>query len=751
MAFTTKLNLIDAKFYQCAAGTLALSGSTSIGEAQYLTDKSATYTARSVPDAAYVTGQTADLQSQIDYVSGVTDTNTADIATNASAINLVSGATDTNTADIATNASAINLVSGATDTNTANIATNTSAITFISGVTDTNTADIATNASAINLISGATDTNTADIATNASAINLVSGATDTNASAITLISGVTDQNTNDISNLGAISGLTEAAITGVTNGLTKVGSNDACLGGTMSAPVTITTGSNLFKLCGGNGNYFQQNINTLSWQVSGATGCAYSTASGTGVYSLSSSNGSNLAYLTISPSCSSLFFDSASLQICANCATFSDGNNSQGLVYGGDYESNFVARSLVTKQYVDSASGGIGGANGLSRDGDNIVLGGTLSGNTDINLSTFDLKFSGDSVQYTADYSSTYVARSLVDAAYLTGITSTKLAISDFNSYSATTDSRLDGIDDDIALNTAGLATVSAATDLNTAGLATVSAATDQNTSDISNLGAISGITEAAITGVTNGLTDVGSNCAKLGGLLTENTTVTATGGTCFEVKGVGSAGSDGFYFDSANATVASKMTSDFTCYATVYLTHTCANLYSHDDNGGTCSCVGLGNNGNISVVLSNTLTIDSENSCPAQYAADYSAGFTARSIPDAAWVTGQTGAIGAANGLTRSGDNIIQNLTSRMELTKNQETEVSPILKEHFRNKQLIRQKYGDRGGVDRRFVREEIQTLRRNTEESLRNVLSEEQMNLFQKLMEERTGRIRDRINRR
>ena len=142
------------------------------------------------------------------------------------------------------------------------------------------------------------------------------------------------------------------AVTGATNGVCKYNSNNVCLGGTLSAPVTITTGGNLFKLCGGNGNYFQENINTLSWQVSGATGCVYSTASGTGTYSLSSTNGSNLAYLTISPACSSIFYDSASLQICANCATFTDGNNSQGLVYGGNYEGNFVPRSLVTAQYV---------------------------------------------------------------------------------------------------------------------------------------------------------------------------------------------------------------------------------------------------------------------------------------------------------------------------------------------------------------------------------------------------------------
>lgn len=42
-------------------------------------------------------------------------------------------------------------------------------------------------------------------------------------------------------------------------------------------------------------------------------------------------------------------------------AEFYDTVNSRGLVYGGDYEVNFLPRSLVTKQYVDGVAGGDGG------------------------------------------------------------------------------------------------------------------------------------------------------------------------------------------------------------------------------------------------------------------------------------------------------------------------------------------------------------------------------------------------------
>jgi hypothetical protein len=126
------------------------------------------------------------IESDVDAVSGQTDTNTADIAA-------ISAQTDTNTSNIAT-------VSGQTDTNTSNIAsvsgqtdTNTSNIASVSGQTDTNTSNIAS-------VSAQTDTNTSNIAT-------VSGQTDTNTSNIASVSGQTDQNTADIL---AISGITNS-------------------------------------------------------------------------------------------------------------------------------------------------------------------------------------------------------------------------------------------------------------------------------------------------------------------------------------------------------------------------------------------------------------------------------------------------------------------------------------------------------------------------------------------------------------
>ena len=50
-----------------------------------------------------------------------------------------------------------------------------------------------------------------------------------------------------------------------------------------------------------------------------------------------------------------------------------------GSITYGVHPSSFTNLDLVDKQYVDGASGAIGGANGLDRAGDNIVLGGDLT------------------------------------------------------------------------------------------------------------------------------------------------------------------------------------------------------------------------------------------------------------------------------------------------------------------------------------------------------------------------------------
>ena len=424
MAFGTKLNIIDAKFFQCVLGNLDLSGSTSVGTAQYLEDKSGSYTLRSIPDVAYVTGQTADLKSQIDYISGVTDQNSSDIV-------------------------------------------------YLSGQTD-----LKLNITDFDTYTGDTQTTLTGLRTD---IDTVSGKTD------------------------YITGL---AITGATNGLNKSG-QDVELGGTLTDDTIIDA----------NGTY-----NLIFGGAGGA---------GLGAFLVRSTNITFSGYTNIQ-----------SFDINNALGAGSAINDIEDVAAGLTSNDSAVATSAAIKAYVDTSTGGIGADNGLSKCGDNIVLGGTLTGATDIDINGNALTFTTDPIAYSGDYSGAYVARSIPDAEYVTGLTDglqsqidqnasdivylsgqtdLKLNITDFNAYSGTTDTRLEGIETD---------------------LDTVSGQTDTNTSDISNLGAISGITNVSITGVTNGLTKVGSHDACLGGSLSapvaldinsQSFTITDTGGPGLE------------------------------------------------------------------------------------------------------------------------------------------------------------------------------------------------------------------------
>jgi hypothetical protein len=79
MAFNTKLELYDGKFYQATGDTLSLCGSNAIGCAHYLTDKSAYFNACSlaIPDVAWVTGKTSCADCAIaiapEAITGVTN------------------------------------------------------------------------------------------------------------------------------------------------------------------------------------------------------------------------------------------------------------------------------------------------------------------------------------------------------------------------------------------------------------------------------------------------------------------------------------------------------------------------------------------------------------------------------------------------------------------------------------------------------------------------------------------------------
>ena len=159
---------------------------------------------------------------------------------------------------------------------------------------------------------------------------------------------------SDITSMSAI-------VTGATNGLTKSGQN-ILLGGSLCCSTKIDLCGHNFNICGVAGSDFIF-LNDSSPSACFGTSCISTTILRNNLYSLT---------LSSTP-----------------YATFKD-NNCIGLCYDGDYEANFVPRSLITKQYVHSyVTGGttvLTANNGLTKQANNnVVLGGALTGTTTIN------------------------------------------------------------------------------------------------------------------------------------------------------------------------------------------------------------------------------------------------------------------------------------------------------------------------------------------------------------------------------
>lgn len=79
-----------------------------------------------------------------------------------------------------------------------------------------------------------------------------------------------------------------------------------------------------------------------------------------------------------------------------------DETRSRGAIYNGDYEPNFIPRSLVTKQYVDGLV--VTSDNGLTKTSNNIQWGGSLVQNVDIDQRDFKIEFKGTNVDQGIDF-----------------------------------------------------------------------------------------------------------------------------------------------------------------------------------------------------------------------------------------------------------------------------------------------------------------------------------------------------------
>jgi parallel beta-helix repeat protein len=483
MAFTTKQLLDNAKFYQATNATLDLSGNTKFGNAVYLSGMSASYNAKTIPDVKFVTGQTANLALDIDYISGVTKSN-------------------------------YNKFTGYT----------------------------ATTSQRLQGIEGDID----------------------------FISGKTAENTADISALAAVSGFTTQAITGVTNGLTKVGAHSARLGGPLTQ-ATVFTGSTVNHLkyqgdySAGWGLQSIPDYQSIVTMKSSAITSSFTLTLPMLGQALIVSNASPVL-VTVPTNVSVPFPIGSTITIQqggAGVVTVTGATVGVTLtgvalsttqqygfiqlwktgtdawtVIGGALELWEAVGNILTPvdtnqrvpvQYISGLTGTLSGVttgatNGLYTTAQKTGLGGTLCKNTNIGgaglyamsltgLTNLNLGFSGigtitDSslstpagLCYGGDYSAYFGANSLVSAKYVTGLTNTLSGrVGALEAWSATTEPRIDF-------------------------LASWSATTESRLDNYDIwTGATQPIINNAFTGVTNGLTEVSAHCIKLGGALTETT-----------------------------------------------------------------------------------------------------------------------------------------------------------------------------------------------------------------------------------
>jgi hypothetical protein len=275
-------------------------------------------------------------------------------------------------------------------------------------------------------------------------------------------------------------------LTGATNGVGYTGKN-VCLGGALVANTIIGTGSNLFG------------VNAANINLTGAT------VSTSGVIKLISTPAAGLTSDSI------LVWNSTDKTV--------------KVVSGGA-----VLTSAIT-----------GATNGLTKSGQQVKLGGTLTEATTITaVDTTSLLFTDSrttpiGIQYGGDYGVNFTARSLPDAGYVTGKTSAILTCLNNDFYNKTcinsyTGQTLNNINSRLLTST--FATYTGTTVPNTyynkTQINSYTAATD------TRIDALEVVSNVALTGATNGLTKTGRN-VKLGGTLSEVTVISGSSQLCLK------------------------------------------------------------------------------------------------------------------------------------------------------------------------------------------------------------------------
>jgi hypothetical protein len=357
MAFNTKISLDNGKVMQADGCLLILSGDTKIdalGTLQYCTDQSSTYIARSIVDAAYVTGKT----SCGNAISALSITGASNGLSKLGAHCVKLGGTLTGVTTITFPASPATQLTF-TDNRIPTIGVQYGGC-YHAGYTPRSLVDA-------EYVTGKTN---AIITCYAPVIN--------------------------------------SAITGATNGLCKFDSRNVCLGGALSSNIIIGTGSNTFGVCAGKvnltgvtvnlggcvllktvpptlvaniltynsgtGEISQTSISAING-ITGATngigtttlqrvclgGALIAGTSITDNFALClGTAASRLASVDIRPIGATTIV-TGTLPISSSGATFTDLTltTKEGIKYASDYSLTYNVRSLVDKGYVDTVAVGL--------------------------------------------------------------------------------------------------------------------------------------------------------------------------------------------------------------------------------------------------------------------------------------------------------------------------------------------------------------------------------------------------------
>ena len=432
------------------------------------------------------------------------------------------------------------------------------------------------------------------------------------------------------------------AITGdtltFTNGLTKV-DNTICWGST--TPMTADAGllRDTTRLC----------VKEIGVDIKSDCSCIYAMKTAIDLRSCNSSGCDSSIELT----------DTGTMALVANNTTqgLTITSAAHGAVYAGAYKGDFVCHSLVDVDYVTgltTTSGIQTASNGLTKTGTDVCLGGTLSSNVSIisdgtkcltlgNVTNTICQIIGNANNYQLVYGdelsgSRYGYFDMSEGLFRTTLT-----------YDGTTMSiDMDSTDAFILRNDATTGGVKYYDDYSD----------DYSARSLVDAAYVTGLTSVietevaqAITGATNGLTKSGQD-VKLGGTLTENTTI--TGNYSYDLN-LGTQ-------VSPLVNLVSYLDSDLCIYAGAVgrgelELNTCCSEISHYLNANEHSTICMSHSDGMKISFGSTGTTSG-----LTYADDYSSLYSLRSIPDVAWVTGQTSSSGvqtASNGLTKTGTNV--------------------------------------------------------------------------------------------